>query len=233
MQRHSEKPVTDDAATYLPLGMRPGPYPPGFQVNDPRWSGDRLVRVKLLEGEPDQGLPMADSAPVPNKRLTAHRSRSDRVVYADTLPIVSTLAIATAVSDDPGWLAIHGRRVSGAYAPSCQNAGDSHPDLWRGPKRQRVTLPVGGVLVSRVGGTGSTAKGWNIWRVLPTGPTCVLENAVSDTMDGLEKIAIAAAIDRDLRHAFEQSVRTLRRGATSDQHRRAAEHRGRHRALAR
>ena len=78
-----------------------------------------------------------------------------------------------------------------------------------------MRVPVGGVLVSRIGGRGTVTKGWNIWRVLPTGPTCVLEDAVADTSDGMERIAIAKAIDKDLRDAFDESIRTLRRQATA------------------
>lgn len=195
--------------TYLPLGERPTEYPPGIEGPGPGFSGDMLVRVTVTGKETDAGLPMADPAPVPRKRPTACNAKQARSVHADELPVVSRMAIATAMSDDPGWLGVHGPRITAGYGPGGPAGNGGHSDSYRGTERHRVELPIGGVLVSRSNDRSTERKGWNIWRVLPAGPALVLEATVEDDPNGGERIAIARAMDRNLHEAFQEAAERL------------------------
>ena len=193
--------IGDEAATYMPLGIRPGPYPPEWAPDPRRWSGDRLVRVAKGSDEPD-------IAPTPRSRPTATRSRVMRMVHVDELPSVGRMVLAEAVSDDPGWLAIHGTSISGSYGPD-GGVREHGGEAWRGERRRRIELPVGGLLVTRHSGAGSEKPGWVLWRVLPGGPVTALEAEVPDEPGGDAGRAIAAAIDRDLHEAFEAAAERL------------------------
>ena len=205
----STRNVPDKDATYLPLGIRPEPYPPGFRPDPVRYSGDLLVRAVVTGEDVDEGLPMAESAPVPRNRLTCRRTKSARSVHADELPVTQRMAIVTSVTDDPGWLAIQGQKVFPNYGPCGRSTTDDDNDPWQGSPRVRVELPIGGVLVSRTGVRSSEPRGWKIWRVLPAGATAVLESIAEEDGSGSERAAIARAIDRDLKSAFDAAVEKL------------------------
>ncbi len=201
--------ATERETTHLPLGERPTAYPPGIDGPGPGFSGDLLVRVTVTSADTDAGLPMAEPAPVPKKRATACNAKQARSVHADELPVVSRMAIATGMSDDPGWLGVHGPRITAGYGPGGPTEGSGDTDTYRGANRQPVELPIGGVLVSRANDRSTERKGWNIWRVLPAGPAAVLEATVDDDPEGGERIAIARAIDRNIHEAFEEAVNRL------------------------
>ena len=206
--RSRGKHVPDDSATYLPIGLRPAPYPAGFGASG-RWSGDRLVRVVVTGSDPDGGMPPAEPAPLPGGRPTGTRSTQMRWVQADELPVAGPMAVAEAVSDDPGWLSIHGPRLRGEYGPGGPG-GRGPGDLGGNAGRRRGRhVPIGAVLVSRRAESSSERRGWNIWRVLPGGPVAVLEASVGDTASGTDKVEIARRIDRDLRAAFAEAADRL------------------------
>ena len=152
---------------------------------------------------------MADPAPVPRKRPTETTTLDARSVHTDDLPGAQRMAVATAVSDDPGWLGIHGARTRADYGPTGPSNEHQGRDIWRGSRRQRIEVPVGGVLVCRTAERSTEKRGWNIWRVLPKGPVAVLEERVDDDTGGGERTAIARAIDRDIHEAFEQAACAL------------------------
>ena len=115
--------ATERETTHLPLGERPTAYPPGIDGPGPGFSGDLLVRVTVTSADTDAGLPMAEPAPVPKKRATACNAKQARSVHADELPVVSRMAIATGMSDDPGWLGVHGPRITAGYGPRRTDRG--------------------------------------------------------------------------------------------------------------
>ena len=197
--------MLDQETTYLPRGERPAPYPPGMIPRDPRWTGERFTRV----GKPAEGLAPEDArpAPVPD-RPTALNSTVERNIEADQLPVVGRMMLVTAVSDDPGWQAIHGMRLSGEYELFPETGSGPNPDLPRARRRRRWAVPVGSVLVSRAGG-GDAPRGWRIWRVPPAGPACLLEEVVREDSHGNDRVALARAIDRDLREAFDRCIERL------------------------
>ena len=200
--------VADEDATYLAIGLRPAPYPPGYAPDAARFSGDRLVRVVLTGKDPDGGMPPAEPAPVPASRPTATRSRQLRWIQADELPVAAPMAVAETVSDDPGWLSIHGPRLHGDYGPAGPG-GRGRGDLGGGGRRRGRQVPVGAVLVSRRAERSSERRGWNIWRVMPGGPVAVLEASVDDAASGAERVEIATRIERDLRAAFAEAADRL------------------------
>ena len=196
----------DDKVRYLPLGQRPGPYPPGYGSAAEGCTGNRLVRVVVTSQEKDHGLPMADPARLPERRRTARNVKTFRSLHTDELPVGGRMTLAEAVSDDPGWLAIHGERIQGSFTASMPTTG---PDRWRGPRRRRAELPIGGVLVSRAGARSTEPKHWKIWRVLPGGPACALEATLDDQPNGSEREAIAKALDRDVEVAFTEAAERI------------------------
>ena len=200
--------VPDEDATYLPMGLRPAPYPPGFAQDTARWSGDRLVRVVVTGDDPDADMPPAEPAPVPASRTTGTRSQQLRWIQADELPVAAPMAVAEAVSDDPGWLSIHGGRLRGDYGPAGPG-GRGRGDMGGGGRRRGHQVPVGAVLVSRRAERSSERRGWNIWRVMPGGPAAVLEASVDDAASGTDKVEIARRIDRDLHAAFAEAADRL------------------------
>ena len=77
----------DDKVRYLPLGQRPGPYPPGYGSAAEGCTGNRLVRVVVTSQEKDHGLPMADPARLPERRRTARNVKTFRSLHTDELPV--------------------------------------------------------------------------------------------------------------------------------------------------
>ncbi len=184
--------------SYVPFGERPEPYPPGYAPNPGRWTGRELLRVELdptadkhvLPG----GVPACTPLPDDPNAITARTSKRTRYLPADRLPARRGVLLEH-VTDDPGSLAIHGRRLW-QDLPATE-AGDG----WTSSDGRLVELPVGGVFVA-VDTDTTGRRFWRAWRVTPIGPPVLVFRHESDTGDRSHLAHLAALLDEDLVKAF-------------------------------
>ena len=191
---------------YRPCGERPEPYPLGYQPNPARWTGLVLTRMED-GGEADSGTP----APLPKNAITARTSTRNRFLPAERLP-AGRVVVLEHVTDDPGALALHGRRIrSGDVVTSGAD------DPWTGSEGALYTVPMGAVLVS-VETENDGTKCWRAWRVTPIGlPVMVLhEKKRPGARDHLPKLA--RLLDEDLREAFADILDRYRNSGASPDH---------------
>ena len=199
---------------YVPFGERPEPYPDGYRPNPTRWTGRELVRVK--EGTNDDencpaelsGLQATAADP---RAITARTSTRMRYFPSERLP-AKRLVIAEHITDDPGALALHGRRI--------QNGDVTTPgadDPWIATEGALHEIPVGAVLVS-VETECDGRKQWRAWRVAPVGvPVMVLhETATRGQRDHLKRLT--ALLDEDLRDAFANILTRYERSDARPEH---------------
>ena len=199
---------------YAPFAERPEPYPDGYRPNPARWSGREIMRVEIDCEETDDGVvattdPRAATAD-PNVP-TARTSTAMRYFPAERLP-AARLVIAEHITDDPGALALHGRRIRHGEVTS-----PTPDDPWTGSGAGLHEVPVGAVLVS-VETDADGLKHWRAWRVTPIGmPVLVLrETAMPGRRDHLPRLA--ALLDEDLRTAFETILERYGKSGARPEH---------------
>ena len=120
--------------------------------------------------------------------------------------------IAEHITDDPGALALHGRRI--------QNGDVTTPgadDPWIATEGALHEIPIGAVLVS-VETERDGRKQWRAWRVAPVGvPVMILnETTVRGQRDHLERLT--AMLDEDLRDAFDGILQRYERSNARPEH---------------
>ena len=189
----------DNETRYAPLGERPEPYPDGIVPDPGRWSGRELVRVKLDDEAPHvlhDHVPPCTLAPPHPARPTARNATTNRHLPATSLP-ARRLRVLTAVTHDPGLLAVHGETIWGDAPVSTPAEGDG----WTSGQGRVYEIPVGAVLVGveREAGNG---RYWRAWRVPPAGPPQLVFTARN--LRGTEHLeTLARLLDEDLVKAFE------------------------------
>lgn len=200
--------------SYVPFGERPEPYPPGYAPDPGRWTGRELLRVELdptadahvLPG----GLPACTPVEADPNTVTARTSQRTRYIPADRLPARRTVLLEH-VTDDPGRLAIHGRRL-GQDLPATE-AGDG----WTSTHARLVELPLGGVIVAVE--TDTTGRRfWRAWRVTPIGPPVLVFRHESEPGDRSHLAHLAALLDEELAGAFDAILARYERSNAAPAH---------------
>ena len=201
---------------YVPFGERPEPYPIGYAPNPARWSGRELLRVELEPGEkpsvtPGLADPECRPAAVATDTPTARNSRRMQLLPASRLP-AGRLTILEHITDDPGALAVHGRRLR-----SEETIEGTAEDGWENGGPTLIELPVGAVLVA-VDTESDGTRMWRAWRVMPIGqPVAVFRERVAP--GGRQHLAsLAAMLDEDLVSAFASIVERYRRSGAEERH---------------
>ena len=201
---------------YIPFGERPEPYPIGYAPNPARWSGRELLRVELEPGErvsarPGLTDPECRPAPVTGDMPTARNSRRMQFLPASRLP-AGRLTILEHITDDPGALAVHGRRIGAE-----QTIEGTTEDGWENGGAPLIELPVGAVLVA-VDTESDGTRVWRAWRVMPIGqPVAVFRERL--TPGSRRHLAtLAALLDEDLVSAFASIVERYRRSGAEASH---------------
>ncbi len=200
--------------SYVPLGERPEPYPPGYAPDRGRWSGRELLRVELDPGAKPGvlpgGVPAFTSRPADVRAVTARTSRTMRYIPADRLP-ARRLVLLEHVTDDPGALAVHGVRLW-QELPAAES-----PDGWASHGGRLIELPVGGVLVA-VDREANGTRHWRAWRVTPVGPPVLVYRHDGGPGHWTQLAKLAALLDEDLTAAFAAILARYERSGASPGH---------------
>ena len=199
---------------YVPFGARPEPYPDGYRPDPSRWTGRELILVEdAANDDPNCPAELSEvraTAPDP-RSITARTSTRMRYFPAERLP-AQRLVIAEHVTDDPGALALHGRRIRNGEVTA--PAAD---DPWIASESMLHEIPVGALLVA-VDTETDGRKHWRAWRVAPIGiPVLVVHETIGRGHRQLLE-RLAGLLDEDLRDAFADIVTRYEGSSAKPEH---------------